>query len=151
MRMTHYSAIGFSIVFASCTALDPDYAEYKKLKDAQAAGQSPYGQVDDFGVPGAGPEGAPYQPLPSVHNAPPAPAPIPPLPGATPAPVPSFPGVPPGAAPNGNTVPHTVAKGDSLWGLSKRYGTTIEAIQAANGISGTNIQTGRTLQIPSNN
>ena len=76
MRMTHYSAIGFSIVFASCTALDPDYAEYKKLKDAQAAGQSPYGEVDDFGVPGAGPEGAPYQPLPSVHNAPPAPAPI---------------------------------------------------------------------------
>ena len=66
MRMTHYSAIGFSIVFASCTALDPDYAEYKKLKDAQAAGQSPYGQVGDFGVPGAGPEGAPF-PASTMH------------------------------------------------------------------------------------
>ena len=80
MRMTHYSAIGLSIVFVSCSALDPDYAEYKKLKAAQATGQSPYGQVDDFGIPGAGPEGAPYQPLPTVLNSPPAPAPIPPLP-----------------------------------------------------------------------
>ena len=61
--------------------------------------------------------------------------------------------VPPGPSPTptGNTVPHTVAKGDSLWGLAKRYGTSIEAIQAANGLAGTNIQAGQTLQIPSNN
>ena len=147
MRMTHYSAIGLSIVFVSCSALDPDYAEYKKLKAAQATGQSPYGQVDDFGIPGAGPEGAPYQPLPTVLNSPPAPAPIPPLPGVTPAPVPAF----PDGVPAANTVPHNVAKGDSLWGLAKRYNTTVEAIQAANGILGTNIQTGQTLQIPNNN
>ena len=148
MKMTHFPAIGLSIVLASCTALDPDYAEYKKLKEAQVAGQSPYGQLNDFGVPGVGSEGAPYQPLPTVHNAPPAPDPIPPLPGATPGP-----GVPPGPSPTpaGNTVPHTVAKGDSLWGLAKRYGTSIEAIQAANGLAGTNIQAGQTLQIPSNN
>ena len=148
MKTTHYSAIGLSIALASCTAFDRDYAEYKKLKEAQTAGQSPYGQVNDFGVPGFGSEGAPYQPLPTVHNAPPAPDPIPPLPGATPGP-----GVPPGPSPTpaGNTVPHTVAKGDSLWGLAKRYGTSIEAIQAANGLAGTNIQAGRTLQIPSNN
>ena len=145
--MTHYSAIGLSIVFVSCSALDPDYAEYKKLKAAQATGQSPYGQVDDFGIPGAGPEGAPYHPLPTVLNSPPAPAPIPPLPGATPAPIPSF----PDGVPAANTVPHSVAKGDSLWGLAKRYNTTVEAIQAANGIAGTNIQTGQTLQIPNNN
>ncbi len=151
MKMTLCSAIGLSILIASCTAIDPDYAEYKKLKKAQAAGQSPYGEVDDFGVPGIGAEGAPYQPLPTVHNAPPAPAPIPPLPGVTPGPAPSGPGIPPTPVAAGNTVPHTVVKGDSLWGLAKRYGTTIEAIQAANGIAGTTIQTGRTLQIPSNN
>ena len=145
MRMTHYSAIGLSIVFVSCSALDPDYAEYKKLKEAQAAGQSPYGQVNDFGIPGAGPEGAPYQPLPTVLNDPLAP--IPSIPGAAPAPIPAFPD---SVAP-ANTVPHNVTKGDSLWGLAKRYNTTVEAIQAANGISGTNIQTGQTLQIPSNN
>ena len=147
MRMTHYSAIGLSVVFVSCSALDPDYAEYKKLKAAQANSQSPYGQIDDFGVPGAGPEGAPYQPLPTVLNTPPAPVPIPPLPGGSPAPIPSF----PEGVPVANTVPHNVARGDSLWGLAKRYNTTVEAIQAANGISGTNIQTGQTLQIPNNN
>jgi len=148
MKTTHYSAIGLSIALASCSAFDPDYAEYKKLKDAQAAGPSPYGEINDFGVPGVGAEGAPYQPLPTVHNAPPAPDPIPPLLGTTPSP-----GVPPGPSPTpaGNTVRHTVAKGDSLWGLAKRYGTSIEAIQAANGLAGTNIQAGRTLQIPSNN
>tara|TARA_B100000927_G_scaffold287771_1_gene281215 strand:- start:774 stop:1211 length:438 start_codon:yes stop_codon:yes gene_type:complete len=145
--MTHYSAIGLSVVFVSCSALDPDYAEYKKLKAAQATSQSPYGQIDDFGVPGAGPEGAPYQPLPTVLNTPPAPVPIPPLPGGSPAPIPSF----PEGVPVANTVPHNVARGDSLWGLAKRYNTTVEAIQAANGISGTNIQTGQTLQIPNNN
>ena len=147
MRMTHYSAIGLSIVFVSCSALDPDYAEYKKLKAAQATSQSPYGQIDDFGVPGAGPEGAPYQPLPTVLNSPPAPVPIPPLPGGSPAPIPSL----PEGVPVANTIPHNVARGDSLWGLAKRYNTTVEAIQAANGISGTNIQTGQTLQIPNNN
>ena len=145
--MTHYSAIGLSVVFVSCSALDPDYAEYKKLKAAQVTSQSPYGQIDDFGVPGAGPEGAPYQPLPTVLNTPPAPVPIPPLPGGSPAPIPSF----PEGVPVANTVPHNVARGDSLWGLAKRYNTTVEAIQAANGISGTNIQTGQTLQIPNNN
>ena len=147
MRMTHYSAIGLSVVFVSCSALDPDYAEYKKLKAAQATSQSPYGQIDDFGVPGAGPEGAPYQPLPTVLNSPPAPVPIPPLPGGSPAPIPSL----PEGVPVANTIPHNVARGDSLWGLAKRYNTTVEAIQAANGISGTNIQTGQTLQIPNNN
>ena len=147
MRMTHYSAIGLSAVFVSCSALDPDYAEYKKLKAAQATSQSPYGQIDDFGVPGAGPEGAPYQPLPTVLNTPPAPVPIPPLPGGSPAPIPSL----PEGVPVANTIPHNVARGDSLWGLAKRYNTTVEAIQAANGISGTNIQTGQTLQIPNNN
>ena len=48
-------------------------------------------------------------------------------------------------------MPHIVTKGDSLWGLAKHYGTSVEAIQAANGLSDINIQAGRTLQIPSNN
>ena len=156
MKLILSSATGISILLCSCTAFDPDYAEYKKQKEAQAAGQAPYGQVNDFGVPGA-PMGSPYQQLPTVNNVPPAPAPIPPLPGVTPGPTPNFPPLGPapgpgaGVPPAGNTVAHTVVKGDSLWGLAKRYGTTVEAIQAANGISDTNIQTGRMIQIPSNN
>jgi LysM repeat protein len=43
---------------------------------------------------------------------------------------------------------HTVVAGDSLWGLARKYGTTIEAIQAANGLTTTNIRTGQQLTIP---
>lgn len=43
---------------------------------------------------------------------------------------------------------HTVRRGDTLWGLSKRYGTTVGKIQSANGISGTVIRIGQKLKIP---
>ena len=46
------------------------------------------------------------------------------------------------------TTRHTVGKGDTLFGLAKRYGTTISAIKRANGISGTTIITGRSYVIP---
>ena len=43
---------------------------------------------------------------------------------------------------------HTVKKGDTLWAISRKYGTTVTAIQRANGIKGTNLKIGRTLLIP---
>ena len=43
---------------------------------------------------------------------------------------------------------HTVVKGDTLYGLSRRYGVSISAIQRANKLSGTNIRIGATLLIP---
>ena len=161
MKLTLCFAIALSLSFTSCSTFDPEYAEYKKQKEAQTAGgaQSAFG--DPYGVPG-GESGVytpdpPYQPLPGVNNPPPPPDPIPPL-GVTPGPTsfpPSLPPTPaPGAgvsAPEGKTVPHIVTKGDSLWGLAKHYGTSVEAIQAAYGLSDINIQAGRTLQIPSNN
>jgi len=154
MKLTLCSAIGLSLIFASCSALDPDYAAYKKQKEAEAASgsQSPFGPSSDpYGTPG-GETGnyVPYQPLPGVNDpVPPAPAPISPLgntPGPTPLPTPAS-----GAPLAGTTQPHIVVKGDSLWGLAKRFQTTPEAIRAANGLSGDTIQTGQTLQIPSNN
>ena len=151
MKLPLCSALGLSLVLVSCSALDPDYAAYKKQKEAEAAGPAPFGQQNDYGVPGGETGGyAPLQPLPGI----PGPDPIAPLP--TPGPTP-FPGVGPtpgvglAPAPIANTQPHTVVKGDSLWGLARKYGTTIEAIQAANGLANADIQTGRTLQIPSNN
>ncbi|MGE9267910.1 MAG: LysM peptidoglycan-binding domain-containing protein [Verrucomicrobiales bacterium] len=67
----------------------------------------------------------------------------------TPAPetayTPSAPATPAPAAGGGS---HTVVAGDSLWGISRKYGTTVEAIQAANGLEGTLIRTGQTLTIP---
>lgn len=50
-------------------------------------------------------------------------------------------------APKFTTV--TVAKGDTLYGLSKRYGASVAAIQAANGMgSSTTLKDGRSLKIP---
>lgn len=44
---------------------------------------------------------------------------------------------------------HTVRSGDTLWRLSVRYGTTVAAIQQANGVSGHLIYPGQRLSIPS--
>lgn len=43
---------------------------------------------------------------------------------------------------------HTVKKGDTLWRISQKYGTTVGKIQQANGISGTKIFPDQKLIIP---
>lgn len=47
-------------------------------------------------------------------------------------------------------VVHTVAAGDSMWGIARKYGTTMEAIRAANGMKSVfdPIHPGDTLRIP---
>jgi len=50
------------------------------------------------------------------------------------------------AAPAART--HTVARGDTLYSLSRRYGVSVSAIQSANGMRGTTIQVGQRLRIP---
>lgn len=101
--------------------------------------------ANPYGVPGADPYGSagtnddygstPYQPVQPVN---PAPAYNPPA-YNPPAVAPVAPGV---------GTSHVVVSGDSLWGLSRKYNTTVEAIQAANGLTDTVIRTGQTLQIP---
>lgn len=54
------------------------------------------------------------------------------------------------AAPAASSTTHTVIAGDSLWGISRKYGTTVEAIQSANGLTSTVIRVGETLIIPGN-
>ena len=46
------------------------------------------------------------------------------------------------------TIRHTVQKGDTLYGLARKYGTTVSKIQKANNLSGTIIRTGKTYVIP---
>ncbi len=43
---------------------------------------------------------------------------------------------------------HTVQKGDTLYNLSRRYGTTVSAIRQNNGLSGNLIRIGERLLIP---
>ncbi|OWM78726.1 uncharacterized protein LOC116195606 [Punica granatum] len=41
-----------------------------------------------------------------------------------------------------------IAKGDTLWGLSQKYGVPVDAIKEANGLTGDTIYAGRKLIIP---
>jgi len=43
---------------------------------------------------------------------------------------------------------HKVKRGDTLWGLSKRYGRSVSSIKRANGLRSSTIRLGQTLKIP---
>lgn len=43
---------------------------------------------------------------------------------------------------------HTVTKGDTLYGLARKYGTTVTKIKSANGMSGDMIRLGQKIKIP---
>ena len=62
-----------------------------------------------------------------------------------------YPGTPAYAPPHaggGAATSHVVARGDTLWSISQRYGRSVGAIQAANNLSGDVIRPGEVLQIP---
>ena len=48
----------------------------------------------------------------------------------------------------GPYVEYTVKSGDTLWELSRRYNTTVEAIRQANGLTSNVLQIGQVLRIP---
>ena len=43
---------------------------------------------------------------------------------------------------------HLVKKGDTLWGLARKYGTTVSKIKKANGLRSDVIRAGKTYLIP---
>lgn len=63
-------------------------------------------------------------------------------------PAPTAPSAP--AAPVASAGSHTVASGDTLWGLSRKYGVSVDAIRAANGMAAddNNIRLGQSINIP---
>jgi len=123
-------------IMTSCVPMDPGYAAYKKQQQAQAA-SNPYS------VPGAnGETGAPYQPIPGVPDNPPVvqniPAPSQPTQPYTPLP----------SEPSITASSHTVVKGDTIWGLTRKYGVTGDSLRQANNLSSDTIWVGQRLIIP---
>ncbi|MGJ8644622.1 MAG: LysM peptidoglycan-binding domain-containing protein [Luteolibacter sp.] len=45
---------------------------------------------------------------------------------------------------------HTVVRGDTLWGIGKKYGVTVDSIKQANGLTTDVAVLGANLQIPAN-
>ncbi|PAW87250.1 MAG: hypothetical protein B9S33_06680 [Pedosphaera sp. Tous-C6FEB] len=102
------------------------------------------------------PAGTPVTPAPgAVAPAPPAPAPAPvpvPVPPVTPAPITPAPTPAPEPAPPapaGEAKVHVVAKNDSFYTMSKKYGVGMKAIEAANpGVDSTRLKIGQKINIP---
>ncbi|MCU0794651.1 MAG: LysM peptidoglycan-binding domain-containing protein [Akkermansiaceae bacterium] len=111
-----------------------------------------YDTSDPYGTPSSGGyETAPYQQVNPPANDPTygnaayeETATVTPTPAPAPVPTPS----PAAAASIAST--HTVVRGDTLWGISRKYGVSMDAIRAANGMTATdnNVVLGRTLNIP---
>jgi LysM repeat protein len=123
---------------------------------------SPIINIDDFAWP---PEEDPFgdtkeEPPVIIETPPPAPV----LPPEPPAPVEPKPvddkvlpppvviSVPPSTPPADPAPPdapvyHTVVKGDTLYNLSKRYNTTVDAIRSLNGLTDNTIKIGQSLRV----
>ena len=50
--------------------------------------------------------------------------------------------------PEPGIIEYTVASGDTLWSLARRFGTTVDAIKRQNGLTGDLLQIGQKLKIP---
>lgn len=106
----------------------------------------PLSAAEEFGVP---PTEAPYQPIEAIEPInPPTSVAVPTAPVALPpnAPTPADPA--PVASPELNGNVYNIQTGDSLWGISRKFNTTVEAIKELNGLSSDTIVAGRTLIIP---
>ena len=142
-----------SILLAIATCLTPllinacssnsGYSQWNSSSPGSASGANPYGVPTAGGEPGSYPpppssaQNGPYEPLPPRNQA------------ATPAVSSTVPS-PPQPAPVTISTRHTVVAGDSLWGIARKYNTSVEAIQSANQLSDTLIRVGETLDIPGN-
>jgi LysM repeat protein len=88
---------------------------------------------DEAGTPYAGSDVNPAYDAPAVYED------TTPVADPTPAPAP---------APAASATMHTVARGDSLWKISRKYGVTVDAIKQANGLTNDTAVLGAKLSIP---
>ncbi len=128
MKFTHLIPVSvFAILAASCANQQGD--------DFDTLGY----EFDDFGTP----DGAPFQEVNPVYDSPPA------FEEASPAPAPARTAAPSRpSAPARAQATHTVVRGDTLWGLSRKYGVSVDAIKQANNMRNDTVVLGTRLTIP---
>lgn len=130
------------------------------LVSCQPVQQNPYTASAQPNSPYAAPQAQNPYAVPQAPQAAPNPYAAPNLPANDPAPNVGYtplPSPPASSQPTYTPAPastpspagsHTVSKGDTLWGLSRKYGTSVDALKAANGLSSNTIVVGQTLNIP---
>lgn len=107
---------------------------------------------NQYGVPNSGAPGSynpPYQPIAPINPpATPLPAPYgtPPVAIAPYTPPPATPAPTPSPDLNGNV--YTIKAGDSLWGIARKFETSVKAVKETNGMTNDTIIEGRSLIIP---
>ena len=138
------TALAAAVALSSCSMFN---------KDENYDTATGYNTSDPYGVPSSGGyESAPYQEVnapasdPSYGGAAYEESSTPSAPAAAPEPSPA-----PIAAASGSGSSHTVVKGDTLWGISRKYNVSIDKLRAANSMAATdsNVRLGQTLIIPS--
>lgn len=106
---------------------------------ASDGGGEDYDVSNPYAAPDYGDDsGTPYEPSVADVNPPAYDAPAV-YEDTAPAPVPTAP-----------AKVHTVVRGDTLWGIGKKYGVTIDSIKQANGLTSDVAVLGAKLQIPAN-
>ncbi len=139
LSLLSLSSLGF---LASCTQpVTTPAAPALATPGAVAQGSNPYGVP---GVPAVGSYTPPTTPAPYQPINPPAAAPY--TPSAPAAYTPPSTYTPPAPAAGGQS--HTIVKGESLWGISRKYGVTVDQLRQANSMTGDTIIEGRSLTIP---
>ena len=143
---TIFALASIPLLVVSCTA-----------PPAQQGGASQSGTFQDpnnpYAVPGVTTQGGGYTPAAQTpYQAPTQGAPyqsIPSTPINPPATIPSY--TPPTASSSSSSSGgsnHTVGAGDTLWGLSRKYGVSVDQIRQANSLTSDVIVTGQSLSIP---
>jgi nucleoid-associated protein YgaU len=108
---------------------------------------TPYDAYGDYSQADSGyADATPYQAFDPVYDTPPAYEETRVRPPFDDAPRPAT--RPAQPAPAGPASVHTVVLGDTLWGLSRQYGVSIDAIKQANAMTNDTVVLGQRLQIP---
>lgn len=143
MRMKYTQILSLAALGAlsSCSLFDSDYAAYKREKAANAGNQAA-----DGAYAAANPYTNPNLPAETGTYTPTSPG------GGYDNSTPYY-GDESGSSSytpsaGGQTSSHTVVKGDTLWGISRKYNVGVEAIKSANSLTSDTIVVGRTLVIP---